>query len=917
MAQPVWVTPAGSLGTIPEGVFYSIPLVAVADDTVYYQVIAGIVPPGIQINETGILSGNPLTPATVEGVPADVTHDTTSQFVVRAYTVHTVAGISIPDKLADRTFSITVTGSNIVNWTTPAGNLANFNDGTQVYGLQVEYTAFDTNSTNVVTLISGELPPGLTISNKGVISGYITPDFKTHITQHTYTFTLRVTNGLSIDVRTFSILVFARATMTADNAYPPPPPNQIYLSADQDLIQLDDPLIRIPTADETPIQTPIITTPPGSIGSTRSDNFYAFQFTGFDPSYNTFQFIATTELPPGLTLDPATGWLYGNIPYGGVVAADYTFAMVAAEVYNYVTPITGISGNGTTVTVTFATQATPPYPLGETIVIANVSPADYNGGYTVVACTTSSVTYAGSTTSAYVSGGVIASNFSTPYTFSLTINGPANTDVRWLTPADSIEQARDPSSLGFIDNGDTSTFYVEAVNVSGTPLQYRLLSGSDSRLPQGLQLLPSGHIAGRVSFDTFALDGGATTFDVGLNTVRQPTTFDMVAVFTVNAYSINGLVNTNKTFSITVVRRYQEPFDNLYIQAMPPQDDRDLLGSLLENPTIFNSDLIYRYDDPNFGVASRVVYNHAYGLTAATYDDYVASLNLNHYWKNLVLGQIKTAQARDDLGNVIYEVVYSEVIDDLVNNNDISVDKQVVLAFPINRNEITEIDSVYPNSLQNMRDQVIDVVGQVSNVLPRWMLSRQADGTVLGFTRAWVIAYTNPGQSGKIAYNIATQFGTQLNLIDFEADRYELDNFLTKNWNREGQHWGYTGDPITPYPPTITTFNGSSNTVSWVNDSNNTVNWVNNNLQIVNWGDTRNGEPTVFDGNSLQFTAPVDMYSNNNTTEYDKYLLFPKRTITQNIPQVNQIIWVDDYSELLTWVNNADQELIFVGTNIA
>ena len=471
--------------------------------------------------------------------------------------------------------------------------------------------------------------------------------------------------------------------------------------------------------------------------------------------------------------------------------------------------------------------------------------------------------------------------------------------------------------MGLIDNGDTSTFYVKAVNVSDIPLQYRLLSGSNSRLPQGLQLLPSGHIAGRVSFDTFALDGGATTFDVGLNTVRQPTTFDMVAVFTVNAYSVDGLVNTNKTFSITVVRRYQEPFDNLYIQAMPPQDDRDLLGSLLENPTIFNSDLIYRYDDPNFGVASRVVYNHAYGLTAATYDDYVASLNLNHYWKNLVLGQIKTAQARDDLGNVIYEVVYSEVIDDLVNNNDISVDKQVVLAFPINRNEITEIDSVYPNSLQNMRDQVIDVVGQVSNVLPRWMLSRQADGKVLGFTRAWVIAYTNPGQSGKIAYNIATQFGTQLNLIDFEADRYELDNFLTKNWNREGQHWGYAGDPITPYPPTITTFNGSSDTVSWVNDSNNTVNWVNNNLQIVNWGDTRNGEPTVFDGNSLQFTAPVDMYSNNNTTEYDKYLLFPKRTITQNIPQVNQIIWVDDYGELLTWFNNADQELIFTGTNIA
>jgi hypothetical protein len=892
MAPPVWITPPGSLGTIPEGVFYNTPLVAVADDTVYYQVIAGKIPPGIQLNETGILSG----------IPQVVTHDTTSQFVVRAYTIHTAAGISIPNALADRTFAITVTGSATVNWRTPAGRIATYNDGTQVYGLQVEYNTIDPNFINVVTLIDGSLPPGLTISNKGVISGYITPDFTTHITQHTYTFTLRVTNGFSTDVRTFNILIFARATMTADNAYPLPPPNQLYLSADQ----------TFPTADETPVQTPIITTLPGSIGSTRSDNFYAFQFTGFDPYYNNFEFIATTTLPPGLTLDPATGWLYGYIPYGGVVSADYTFKILAAETNNYVAPITGLVANGTAITVTFAAQPTPPYPIGETIVVANVNPAKYNGSYTVTDCTTTSVTYASSTTDDYVSGGVIASNFSTPYMFSLTITGPTSTDIVWLTPADSIERAQNPSSLGLIDNGATSTFYVKAIAVSGIPLQYRLLSGSDSRLPQGLELLPSGNIAGRVSFDTFALDGGTTTFDVGLNTVHEPTTFDMLAVFTVNAYSVNGLVNVNKTFSIRVVRRYQEPYDNLYIQAMPPQNDRDLLNSLLQNPTIFNPELIYRADDPNFGVANRVVYNHAYGLTAATYDDYVASMDLNHYWKNLVLGKIKTAQARDDLGNVIYDVVYSEIIDDLVNNDGVSVDKQVVLAFPINRNEITEIDSVYPNSLQNMRDQVIDVVGQVSKVLPRWMLSRQADGTVLGFTRAWVIAYTNPGQSGQIAYNIATQFGNQLNLIDFEADRYEVDNFLTKNWDRAGQHW-------VPQPPTLTRFDyGVTGFVDqWVNNSNDTVNWIDNQLQFVSWTSDYNGQPTIFDGNSLQFTDPVDMYSNNNTTEYNKYLLFPKRTITQSIPQINQIIWVNDYSEVLTWVDNTDHSLIFTGTNIA
>jgi hypothetical protein len=36
-------------------------------------------------------------------------------------------------------------------------------------------------------------------------------------------------------------------------------------------------------------------------------------------------------------------------------------------------------------------------------------------------------------------------------------------------------------------------------------------------------------------------------------------------------------------------------------------------------------------------------------------------------------------------------------------------------------------------------------------------------------------------------------------------------------------------------------------------------------------------DATTFDGSSVRFIAPVDMYS--NTQEYDKYLVFPKRTI--------------------------------------
>jgi hypothetical protein len=275
---------------------------------------------------------------------------------------------------------------------------------------------------------------------------------------------------------------------------------------------------------------------------------------------------------------------------------------------------------------------------------------------------------------------------------------------------------------------------------------------------------------------------------------------------------------------------------------MPPQNDRALLNSLLQNDDIFPTNLLYRPQDPNFGLSTQVKYWHAYGLTAVTLDDYVNALNLNHYWKNLVLGSIETAQALDADGNIIYEVVYSRVVDNLVNNEGQSVGKEVVLAYPINAGDSTEVDTVYPNSLVDMRTQVIDSVGQISNVLPQWMLSKQANGSVLGFTPAWVIAYTKPGKSGQIKYNIETIFGNRLNLVDFEVDRYELDNLLTKNWNREEQQW-------IPTPAETCTF------------------------------DVVPGPPTVFDGNSVQFTVPVDIYS--NTQIYDRYLLFPKRNILE------------------------------------
>jgi hypothetical protein len=182
------------------------------------------------------------------------------------------------------------------------------------------------------------------------------------------------------------------------------------------------------------------------------------------------------------------------------------------------------------------------------------------------------------------------------------------------------------------------------------------------------------------------------------------------------------------------------------------------------------------------------------------------------------------------------------------------------LPYEITLPDETTTEQVYPNSLDNMRTQVIDVVGQISNnvPMPLWMTSKQTDGTVLGYTPAWVMAYTLPNRSNEIAYYFGQLFQGNLNAIDFEVDRYIIDAALSRNWNPTGSYVsGNNADPendITvgpgtwdPAPATITTF------------------------------DVDSGDPTTFDTSSLQFIDPVDMY--NPSDDYDKYLVFPKANI--------------------------------------
>jgi hypothetical protein len=928
MSQPVWQTPSGSLGVIPEGVFYRVPVEAVAGPTenVYFKLIAGELPDGIQVNINGFIEGVPHTVISVQGVPTEVSRDVTSTFAIRAYTERVVNGVRVVDRLADRTFSLTVTGQDVPEFVTPPGNIGTFYDGSEV-SIQIVFTDTDPDDKITVRVLAGELPPGLVLNPRtGLISGVIAPligtpgtatagydatqygeypfDFSTRSTSKNFQFSLAITDGKETNVATYEIYVYSKDSMSADTTD---------FTADNTFI----------TADIIPTRTPILITPPGFLGRVRADNFYAFKFDAIDFDGDPIEYSITTgagigfdplprndsfnfdpgsydfdgegfdrgafSLPPGLQIDSNTGWFYGYIPDQGATEFTYRFAI---RVYKKDNPS-------------------------------------------------------------------IISEF---YYFTITITGDVETEVIWITPED----------LGTINNGAISTLGVEAYNVGGRALSYRLESGSNSKLPQGLTLQPSGNITGRVSFNTFALDGGTTTFDTNLNTRLGilSTTFDTKFSFTVNAYAsqteqvgyqvnsiiiINGgsgyvsqptvtisappdvadsvqatagivtiqggvitaialgnpgrgyttpptvtitggggagasavtnviestltnAVSVFKRFTVTINREFNHPYESLYVKCMPPESDRQLIDQLIQNQDLIPNNLVYRSDDPNFGVAKSVIYNHAFGLTAANIEDYVASLDINHYWKNLTLGQISTARALDSNGNVLYEVVYSKIIDDLVNNDGESVDKSLTLPYPVTLDDATTVSTVYPNSLVNMRDQVIDTVGQISPALPLWMTSKQTDGRVLGFVPAWVIAYVKPGQSGRVSYNIRTQFGDQLNLIDYKVDRYELDRSQTYDWDPNTDKW-------IPQPPAATTFDTfqlAPSLIGWINNNTFNVNWSNIGNQTTFWTTPPSGLPqrgTIFDGGSTRFITPADRWT--ETDEFDKYLVFPRINILE------------------------------------
>jgi hypothetical protein len=103
--------------------------------------------------------------------------------------------------------------------------------------------------------------------------------------------------------------------------------------------------------------------------------------------------------------------------------------------------ITGAAGNGTFAAVSYAAQAVAPFQIGEKIIISGMTPAAYNGTHTVVACTTTQVTFASTATGPMTVAGTVSAPTIT--VFSTIENFATGTNINVGNPIYKITFSQD------------------------------------------------------------------------------------------------------------------------------------------------------------------------------------------------------------------------------------------------------------------------------------------------------------------------------------------------------------------------------------------------------------------------------------------------------------------------------------------
>jgi hypothetical protein len=796
-----WVTPAGSLGTIVERNTLEIAVLATSSSgAVTYSLIAGRLPRGLR-----------LTNNVIKGSPVEVRRFTDYRFVIRA---------NDGTDIEDRTFSISVDGSDLPYWLTQQGflrvgqNNAYFVLDNAYVEFQLEADDTDINAGDSLEYylvpVGGELPPGLSLSRTGLISGFTDPVFAVDYSAvQTGSYDTAAFDILPLDrpeARSNGFDSFLYDNVTFDYNEPSRAPRRLsrfytfivavsdgvnevrrvfriyvvteeFLQADNSILQVDTNLFQ---ADATGDRVPLWITE-SNLGRFRADNYITIYLDVYDPvslsGTITYFLLATNPdgsasvIPPGLVLDTITGELAGRVPYQAAITKTYQFTMQAV---NFPSSLADIN-----YTIVGDWTSTRIYKENEAV--------RYLGFVYICLQENRNVVPVDGTT--WELGVATAEK-----TFTVDIIGEIESAIQWISPTD----------IGTIKPNQPSTINVLAESLLyGNKVIYELYSGS---LPPGLSLLSTGIIQGKVKQFADSQGPGLTRFfdrDSSLvdstGTVTFNTTFDgdttsfgKKFIFKIKARDTAQFAENIKEFFINVISSTEKTFANLYLKAFQTKDKRLDWYNFITNSNIFRSTDIYRYGDANFGIQTELKVLVFAGIESVGAVGYVQAMSQNHYRKNLKFGNVKYAVAKDLLTQEpIYEAIYVEVVDEFEKNGT-SISGTVNLSNSINSKVLVSYDAIkvdsnipfasdsdhqriFPNSIKNMRRRIRGVGERDREFLPLWMRSIQADSFVeTGYVKALILCYVQPGKSEGVISRIKSS-GFDFKSIDFTADRYVID----------------------------------------------------------------------------------------------------------------------------------------------
>jgi hypothetical protein len=809
-----WITPADSLGLLTERIPIDIQLQATTNlsATVTYSLIAGALPRGLKLINSAI-----------KGSPTEVKVYTESRFVIRASD-----GVDVED----RTFKLSVDGSDRPIWLTQEGFLnvgpaeAYFVLDNAQINFQLEARDTDLIAGDVLEFYlmpnGGVLPPGLSLSRTGVISGFTDPIFAVEYTLETsggydtapldvFPIDFIQARGNGFDTFTYDITVFDYnepnrtprrlsriynfIVAVTDGVYTETRLFKIYVVTEE-FLQADNSIVQVDTnifqADASSARVPIWITD-SDLGRFRANNYVTIFLDVYDPptlSGTITYFLLPTnpdnspsQLPPGMELDTTTGDIAGSVPYQARISRNYKFTVRAV---NYPAALAytsylykGTWNNSTAYKINDAVEF-----IGVTYISLSVHvnrlPTDEEYWQ--------------------------ASTSKTEKTFTVTVIGEIDSAVEWITDID----------LGTIKPNTPSDKFIEAKSLLyGGRIAYEFVSGD---LPSGLQFLPTGAIQGKVK--QFADDAGpgltrffertdslapaedSSTLSRDYSSVfdTATTTFDLKFTFTIRARDSVNFVTVNRTFSLSVLVANNKTFSNLYVKALQSKPKRLAWFNFITDATIFRPTDIYRYGDSNFSVQTDLRVLIYAGIESVTAVKFVQAMSRNHYHKRLKFGQVKTAKAKDPVTQeTVYEIIYVEIIDDLEKNGR-SISQTVNLPNNINSKVLISYDSikidsdiplvsdrdhqrVFPNSIKNMRSRISTIGDRDREFLPLWMRSIQDQASFEpGYVSALPLCYCKPGLNNiavaSPAENILARIkasGFDFKTIDFVADRYIID----------------------------------------------------------------------------------------------------------------------------------------------